>query len=375
MKEGYCDFDINDFDLNSELEKLQMDIQKPNILVCGGTGVGKSSLINNIFGKEVAEIGHGVPLTRGIKKYSSTDTSVNLYDSEGYETGSERQSYYENNILSILNENAAVEEKIHEVWYCISAANKRIFDIDQKMICTIKDKGIPVTAVLTQIDGVDEIELTSLILSLRQIDSNLKYFTYCTLEDSNLEEYIQRDELIRWSLDQLPEALKAGFISSVYGALEEKKEYVKNVVIRDAVAQALAAVYVPIPGSDALLLAPIQMRMVSKIIKTYGTDKVASLTTSLLESQVMSYVGKNLSKAVLGSMFKFIPGIGTGVSNVINSGIATIMTKSLGEAMSQMCYKYSNARLRGEDVELVKYFNPETISDLIETIRLAMQNQ
>lgn len=373
MREKDYDFNIDDFDLNSELEKIQTDIQKPNILVCGGTGVGKSSLINDVFGKEVAEIGHGVPLTRGVRKYSSPDMSVNLYDSEGYEIGSEKQYYYEKNILSILNEEAQLEARVHEVWYCISAANKRIFDLDQKLLGLIKNKGIPVAVVLTQIDGVDEEELNNMILFIHEIDKTLEYFTYCTLEDSGLEDYIQRDELIHWSLEQLPEALRAGFISSVCGALEEKKEYVKNVVIRNAVAEALAVVFTPIPASDALLLAPIQMHMVSRIIKAYGIDNVSGLATSLLESQVMSYLGKSLSKTVLGSMLKFIPGIGTAVNGVINGGIATTMTMSLGQAMSQMCYRYSKAKLSGKDISIEKYFSPEIMSELIETILASLQ--
>ena len=35
-----------------EFENFKKSVKKPNILLAGGTGVGKSSLINKIFGKE-----------------------------------------------------------------------------------------------------------------------------------------------------------------------------------------------------------------------------------------------------------------------------------------------------------------------------------
>ena len=46
-----------------EFEKYKKSVQKPNILLAGGTGVGKSSLINKIFGKELAKTGMGKPIT------------------------------------------------------------------------------------------------------------------------------------------------------------------------------------------------------------------------------------------------------------------------------------------------------------------------
>ena len=100
-------FDIENFNYDECYEQLKKEIKKPNILVCGGTGVGKSSLINDIFNVEVAEVGNNAEAqTRGVKQYTSDKSTINLFDTEGYEIGSisfdgKEDKYFEN-IIGII---------------------------------------------------------------------------------------------------------------------------------------------------------------------------------------------------------------------------------------------------------------------------------
>ncbi len=97
-------------------------IRKPNILICGATGGQKTRWSTGVFGKNVAATGTGRPLTRGITEYSSEDSSVNLFHTEGYEIGEEKISAYRDNVEKWIAERreGALAGQIHEAWYLIS---------------------------------------------------------------------------------------------------------------------------------------------------------------------------------------------------------------------------------------------------------------
>ncbi|GAA6942093.1 hypothetical protein HpHUE59_07270 [Helicobacter pylori] len=64
------------------VEKMHEVIKKEkpimNILLMGAIGVGKSSLINGLFGQEVAKAGIGKPVTQHLEKYVYVDEEKGL---------------------------------------------------------------------------------------------------------------------------------------------------------------------------------------------------------------------------------------------------------------------------------------------------------
>nr|UOP05533.1 50S ribosome-binding GTPase [Conchiformibius kuhniae] len=55
-------------DIEKVKKKAQREKDKLNIVLMGATGVGKSSLVNAVFGTNIVETGDGKPKTQELKK-------------------------------------------------------------------------------------------------------------------------------------------------------------------------------------------------------------------------------------------------------------------------------------------------------------------
>ncbi|WP_273710157.1 YcjF family protein [Leuconostoc mesenteroides] len=82
----------------------------------------------------------------------------------------------------------------------------------------------------------------------------------------------------------------------------------------------------PIPFSDAFLLVPIQLTMMSRLHKLFGQSWSEGLGKSLSKELVL--VG--LGRSAVGNIIKFIPAVGTVSGAVINASVAVSITEALG---------------------------------------------
>lgn len=131
-------------------------MSKYNVLVIGKTGVGKSSFVNYLFGKDVAKTGVGKPITqRGFHKYEFVmgDVPVILHDSWGLEVNKEREW------LALLDRelekrriSKAADRWFHSVFYLIDSDSSRITDSDIKIIKRLRQDKYFVNVVLNRAD-------------------------------------------------------------------------------------------------------------------------------------------------------------------------------------------------------------------------------
>ena len=360
--------DINNFDIEKEIEKIRKENLKPNILVCGATGVGKSTLINHVFGSELARVGTGIPVTRGIQEYKSDESPVVLFDSEGYEVGNIAQSHFKENVIGFIDikkQNEDIAQNIHLVWYCISAGNKRITDLDIETINELSKKDVKVAVIYSQIDSVSQEELNSMIEQHNRSCTKVPYFKVSIDENVPLE-YLDWDRLIGWSIENLDDVFKTDFIKSLKTDLDKKKEMVNKKIIPKYATMAAGVAVTPIPTSDSFLIIPVQVKMTLNIMEIFNLDNLSNNTKAIINSSIISTAGKTVAKMLLTNLIKFFPGIGTFAGVAINATVASSFTMALGYSISELSYRYSKAVINGENIDILDIFNNEIISMLFE---------
>lgn len=332
----------------------------PNIMLLGTSGAGKSSLINTVFGQDLAKVSDVKPETRGYdtiyrgKEYHNT---VNLIDTAGYELD-QGESYYRE-VKKIISK--GIEEgPIHIVWYCIPVTNERVQEMDIDILCRLMEEPSirkRICVVFTKCD--QDSEEGTKAEALKQVIADKVRFQVKSFETSNVKGLeLELKDLIQWSADAIEdEDLKAKFIASQMADLEQKRSYAGKIIAK-ATATAAGIGATPIPFSDAVLLVPVQVAMISKIIDGYGVSSLASISEAVISDVIVT----NLGKSIVSSILKVIPGIGTLVGGVISAGVAGTLTGAIGFVVSEMCYNNVKKFLEGHPVDWTNLFESEEFS-------------
>jgi uncharacterized protein (DUF697 family)/GTP-binding protein EngB required for normal cell division len=330
---------MDDFEkkFEEEFEKQKREIQKPNLVVVGGTGVGKSSLINRIFGHDAAKTGEGRPVTKGMNKYEPKNIPLVFFDTEGYEIakdGTGNRTNFETNIIPEIEKMNAGElkDQVHLVWYCISVTNHRVTEYDKSNIGYFVKHNMKTAVVFTQCDNDEELpdgngkDAAAFKSEIEKDIPGLSYFQTCA---NKAELLLDIETLIDWSCDALPnDQFRQSFIASQKTSIKKKKDAAYKVVKIAVVAAALTAGANPLPFSDSILIVPEQIAMSVKISKIFFFNSAFEATEAFVRSQIISMAGKQLA----ASLTKLIPGIG----QAINAAVAGTITFGLGAGLTEI---------------------------------------
>lgn len=156
-----------------------------NIVVVGQSGVGKSSFLNYVAGKEYFRTGVGGAVTKGyFESYTTKRNNVDyqLFDTEGLESGSVVK--WQKNILSEIKRRDSLtdmSEWFHSVLFCISAESKRVQPFEIDAIKRLASSG-HVIVLLTKMDKVDPHDLQSLKTEiLNQVGDQVEILSVCSV--------------------------------------------------------------------------------------------------------------------------------------------------------------------------------------------------
>ena len=144
--------DINIGEIITEkIKEIHKKIGMTNILITGKTGVGKSTLINQIFHGNLVTTGQGKPCTQNTKRIIKEGIPVSIFDTKGLEIKD-----YENilkelrNFIQQANNNTNENEHIHAAWICISEDSRRVEDAEIDLAKMLLELKVPIIGVITK---------------------------------------------------------------------------------------------------------------------------------------------------------------------------------------------------------------------------------
>lgn len=348
-----------------------------NLAVVGGTGVGKSSLVNAVFGRDLAKVGKGLPVTRGAHYYD--DGSLGIWDLEGFELGAKQPLQLLRESLDVISAGPAIKQ-ISVVWYCVNSHADRLQQPEIDVIRELDRAGLPVLLVLTKVDW-EKNPLTG------KRTPPLDTRDFCTWLDNPVDngqptnvpfrQYLltsTRDrygkgkghglgELVAVTLALSPEDEQDAFRIAQRLNLPWKREMARPVIMGASAAAATAAA-VPIPVADAVALAPIQLGMMGRIATIYDLELKTMMSAGALAQLGVQFAGQALARSVI----KVIPGIG----NVINAGVAAAITAATGEAWMRLCEQVHTGKL---DLTKVQQSWGEYAPNFLDVMRKVLEQR
>jgi predicted GTPase len=107
-------------------QDFQKKLGKLNIIIAGRSGVGKSTLLNAIFDKDIAKTGVGKPVTENIHIYSKDGYPITICDTRGLEI-LEYAKTLEALEKEVCEKNLSknISEHYHCAWFCINEQSNR----------------------------------------------------------------------------------------------------------------------------------------------------------------------------------------------------------------------------------------------------------
>lgn len=232
---------MDEEEFKKKVDALDRDeLPTANIMVAGITGTGKSTLLNAIFGEELAATGKGRPVTAHIDEYQSLDIPIHIWDTVGLELDSAKTKESINSIRQTIAEKADSQDqldRVHAIWYCINSGSSRYQGAELEFIKNLHSIGVPFIIVLTQCIG-DPDEINQFENQIRELNasmgmSDIDIVQVCAmpfkLRGFTIDAF-GLDKLVDKTMERLPDFIKGGFIAAQKVSKAQKRALCEDVI-------------------------------------------------------------------------------------------------------------------------------------------------
>lgn len=273
---------------------------KPNILVCGKTGVGKTTLIQAVTHRGVvpdSAIGNGKATTEGFMVYETE--IANFIDSEGMNPGTQTVDEYADFILDEMLdrlESDEVDNLIHNIWYCIDGSGARIQDADARLIKTFSDK---VILVVTKSELMRKEQTEAMMNDLLDLIDSDRIVLVSAENKTGLRQLVSKAEnMCATAMNEAEAELESfndrwdGYYGNMKKVWQEAASSEADNYIRWGAGRAAAIALIPLPLADVAPLLANEVYMIYKLAGVYGIAVSGTVITMLLGCAGGSICGK-----------------------------------------------------------------------------------
>jgi uncharacterized protein (DUF697 family)/GTPase SAR1 family protein len=334
-------------EFRSEFDKQRTKMGRFNLAIFGKTGVGKSTLINAIFGQEVADTGIGEPVTKGSRLHLDTVGQLGIVDTAGLEVGrDDKQILAELTRATKQMRRKPLAEQLHLAWFCVRGMDRRFEATEADFVRRLDQTGLPVIVVLTQVptrEGryhPDALELASQIRAAELPIAWDPILTYAKPDPFAGQPAHGLQELLDASFRCAPKGVEYA-LAAAQTIDQKRKTWSAERDIALAAGSAAAAAAVPIPFTDAATLVPIQLGLMSRIAHLYkiGFDRAALVAIASTTATTQG------GRSAFAALLKMVPGAGSVAGGAIGAAVASSFTMALGQAWLVVCQRMAAGQL------------------------------
>lgn len=354
---------------------------KGNVLVVGNSGVGKSTLINAVLGKDVAKTSWGDKGTQ-MQLDIYEGELFNIIDTIGFEPSFLKANKAINEVKKWSKKSAKAEnedKQVNVIWFCVEGTSSKLFPkaIKDFAKATSMWKSVPIITVITKSYSVPEREQNVALVrrvfeKSKTLSERLKAVipvvaaTYVLNENASAPpEGIT--ELVEITNELMPEGLKAAQKDVSKFNLGRKRALAQGSIAL-SVGTAVGKCFINIKASDTKVLNAVEQTMVEALAKIYDIDKESEII-KIIKTNISEGKVNKIAKAAIIAIEKHPLGEKLG-SSIINPLIAGVVVLMIGEGTATACERIYLGEDEGkEEQKLKKIFESEMVTKIVENVK------